>query len=128
MIRTFLGGFAAFGLLCSSVAAQADDITLGRTILLEHSNHGAEIPLIICRKTDAVKIRAERDLHLRKAVFTFRNGETRTIQFQRKLKKGETTDWRKFSYRRCVKHIEVFGEAKDGTAGVKVLGRERDKD
>ncbi|MGI2260708.1 DUF2541 family protein [Shewanella sp. GXUN23E] len=115
---------AGFGAVAPVMAA--DHITLGRTILLEDGHHGAKIPLLVCRKTDAIKIKAERDLRLNKAVFTFRNGETRTINFYRNLKKNETTDWRKFAYRRCVKHIEVYGEAKDGTAGVKVLGREKD--
>ncbi|MCL1037414.1 DUF2541 family protein [Shewanella submarina] len=115
----------ALAALSAAAPAMADGhITLGRTILLEDGRHGAKIPLLVCRNTDAIKIKAERKARLRKAVFTFRNGETRTINFYRDLKKNESTDWRKFAYKRCVKSIEVFGEAKDGSAGIKVLGRD----
>ncbi|BDM65578.1 DUF2541 domain-containing protein [Shewanella sp. NFH-SH190041] len=126
MKKTVLAMLAGVTLMGAAGVQAAENITLGRTILLEDGNHGAKIPLIVCRKTDAIKIRAERDLKLRKAVFTFQNGETRTINFYRDVKKGDSTDWRKFAYRRCVKNIEVFGEAKDGTAGLKVLGRKKD--
>ncbi|SKA67883.1 DUF2541 family protein [Enterovibrio nigricans] len=113
------------GLMGVSSAAHADDkFTLGRTILLENANHGAEIPLLVCRRTDAIQVEARKDLHLRKVVVTFNNGETKTIRFHRKVKEDGTTDWRKFAYKRCVKKLEVFGESKNSSAGVRVYGRD----
>lgn len=111
-------------LFSAGFAAQAaEHITLGRTILLGNANQGAKIPLLVCRKTDAIQITAEKDLKLNKVVITFQNGDKKTISFYRELKKGQVTKWRKFAYKRCVKNIDVFGHAEHSTAGVKVLGR-----
>ena len=112
-------------LAVSNVAVADEQITLGRTILLEGGDHGAKIPLLVCRKTDAIRVKAERDLHLEKIKVTFNNGQTKTIHFYRDLKKNKYTDWRGFSYRRCVKKLEVFGNSDGSKAGVKVLGRKK---
>ncbi|WP_065188261.1 DUF2541 family protein [Shewanella woodyi] len=111
-------------LLVTACFAQADDqITLGRTILLGAGDHGAKIPLLVCRKADALKVRAERNLNLEKVIVTFNNGSTKTISFYRDLKKDQETQWRGFGYKRCVKKLEVFGNSDGSRAGVKVLGR-----
>ena len=101
--------------------AHADDkFTLGRTILLEHGNLAAKIPMVICRNTNAIKVKAEKDLELRKVVVRFQNGDEKTIRFQRVLKKDKMTDWRYFGYRRCVKNIEVYGNSEGSKAGVRI--------
>ena len=106
--------------------AHADDkFTLGRTILLEHGNLAAKIPMVICRNTNAIKVKAEKDLELRKVVVRFQNGDEKTIRFHRDLKKDKMTDWRYFGYRRCVKNIEVYGNSEGSTAGVRVYGKEK---
>ncbi|GEM75285.1 DUF2541 family protein [Vibrio sagamiensis] len=108
------------------VPVHADDkFTLGRTILLEHGNLAAKIPMIVCRNTNAIKIKAEKNLELRKAVVKFQNGEEQTIHFHRNLRKDNTTDWRYFGYRRCVKNIDVYGNSKGSKAGVRVYGKEK---
>ncbi|WP_444860471.1 DUF2541 family protein [Photobacterium phosphoreum] len=56
---------------------------------------------------------------------TFKNGETRNISFYRDLKKNQATSWRKFSYKRCVKKLEVFGHSDGIRADVKVFGRQK---
>ncbi|WP_162062813.1 DUF2541 family protein [Vibrio taketomensis] len=119
---------AAMSVLMFTATAHADDkFTLGRTILLEHGKHGAKIPLIVCRNTNAIKIKAEKELKLRKAVVTFQNGESKTINFYRDFDKDEQSDWRYFGKRRCVKSISVYGNADDSSkAGVRVYGKERD--
>ncbi|MBV7316524.1 DUF2541 family protein [Shewanella sp. NIFS-20-20] len=109
--------------LPSIAVADDEQITLGRTILLGSGDHGAKIPLLVCRKANAIKVKAERDLTLERVVVTFNNGDTKTIRFYRDLKKNQTTDWRKFAYKRCVKKLEVFGNSEGSKAGVKVLGR-----
>ncbi|WP_308443271.1 MULTISPECIES: DUF2541 family protein [unclassified Shewanella] len=126
-MKTFAASIivAASMLVSSSVAMADEQITLGRTILLEGGDHGAKIPLLICRKTDAIRVKAERDLHLEKIKVTFNNGQTKTIHFYRDLKKNKYTDWRKFAYPRCVKKLEVFGNSDGSKAGVKVLGRKK---
>ncbi|MFN1649822.1 DUF2541 family protein [Vibrio rotiferianus] len=106
--------------------AHADDkFTLGRTILLEHGNLAAKIPMVICRNTNAIKVKAEKDLELTKVVVRFQNGDEKTIRFHRDLKKGKMTDWRYFGYRRCVKNIEVYGNSEGSKAGVRVYGKEK---
>ena len=110
-----------------STLAQADGkFTLGRTILLEHGKHAAKIPLVICRRTNAIQIKAERELRLRKAVVKFQNGESKTINFHRNFKEDDKSDWRYFGYRRCVKSIDVYGNSERSTAGVRVYGKEKD--
>ncbi|WP_434996524.1 DUF2541 family protein [Vibrio scophthalmi] len=107
--------------------AQADDkFTLGRTILLEHGKSAAKIPMVICRRTNAIQIKAERDINLRKAVVKFQNGESKTINFYRDFKEDEKSDWRYFGYRRCVKSIDVYGNSERSTGGVRVYGKEKD--
>lgn len=110
-----------FGAATSVYASER--INLGRTILLENGNQAAKIPLVVCRKTDAIKLIAKRDLHLNKVIVHFQNGSEKTIHFYRDLKKGKETDWRKFAYKRCVKNIEVFGNSDGSKAGIKVVGR-----
>ncbi|MBC7004558.1 DUF2541 family protein [Photobacterium sp. BZF1] len=115
----------SLGLLGASPFAHADDkITLGRTILLGKSDHGAQIPLLVCRRVDAIKVKAERDMRLERVVVTFNNDDTKTIHFHRKLDKHDQTDWRKFAYTRCVKSLEVYGKAEGSSAGVRVYGRQ----
>ena len=123
--RSIITGLLMSACVLGSIsAAQAEDhINLGRTILLEHGNHGAKIPLLVCRKANAIKIKAERNVRLNRVVITFQNGDKKTISFYRDLKKDETTNWRAFAYKRCVKHIEVFGNSDGSKAGIKVLGR-----
>ncbi|WP_434355740.1 DUF2541 family protein [Parasalinivibrio latis] len=117
----------ALSLLGGAQLAHADDdFTLGRTILLGKSDHAAKIPLVVCRRTDAIQVKAEKGLFLQKVKVNFRNGESKTIQFQRWLKEDKKTAWREFAYKRCVKSLEVYGKAKDrdSTAGVRVYGRD----
>ncbi len=77
----------------------------------------------LCRNAKSIQIKAERDGILSKVIFKFQNGSSRVFQFQRKLIKNERTDWRRFSYERCVTDIQVHGRAEDGSAGIRVYGR-----
>ncbi|MGF1707067.1 DUF2541 family protein [Enterovibrio baiacu] len=113
------------GMLTLSSTAHAEErITLGRTILLENASHGADIPLLVCRRVNAIKLKADRDAYVRKVKVTFKNDETKTINFYRNIKEDATTDWRKFAYKRYVKKLEVFGESKNSSAGIRVYGRQ----
>ena len=124
LVTSLVIGASLFGATASM--AQADErITLGRTILLEVGNHAAKIPLLVCRKANAIKVKAERDLRLEHMVIKFRNGETKRINFYRDLKKGQETKWRPFAYQRCVKNIEVYGNSEGSRAGLKVYGNQK---
>ncbi|MDD9158097.1 DUF2541 family protein [Aliivibrio sp. S4TY2] len=101
----------------------SEQITLGRTILLKIGDEGAKAPLILCRRADAIKIQAEKNVYLKRAIVTFKNGDKKTINFYRDLKGGAETDWRSFAYKRCVKNIEVFGNSERTKAGIKIFGR-----
>ncbi|MEZ8142886.1 DUF2541 domain-containing protein [Enterovibrio norvegicus FF-33] len=112
-------------LLGIPTAAQADDrITLGRTIVFKNTDYGADIPLVICRRVNAIQVKADRDMYLQKVKITFKNGDTKTIRFYRDVGKDKTTDWRKLAYKRCVKKLEVFGKSENSSAGVRVYGRQ----
>lgn len=113
------------GLLGMSTSAIADDrVTLGRTILLETSaDFGAEVPITMCRRVKGIKIQAKRGVQLTKVEVKYQNGESRTLRSFRHLRKGESSDWRRFIRTRCVSHIKVFGRPTAGSsAGVKVYG------
>ncbi|MFS1428359.1 DUF2541 family protein [Vibrio splendidus] len=96
---------------------------LGRTIVLEKVSNNAIIPLNSCRYAKEITIRADKDMEIQKAKFTFKNGETRTFSFRDDLKEGERTKWRSFLYKRCIKKIQIFGKADDDRAGVRVYGK-----
>lgn len=118
MTRTLL----AAALLMGASAASAEQFTLGRTILLDHGR-AAIIPVPVCRMTDAIKIKAERDVDIKRVVVTFNNGGKRDIKFNRRLRKDHETEWRSLGSERCVDSIKVYGDAERSTGGIKVYGR-----
>ncbi|MGL5155440.1 MAG: DUF2541 family protein, partial [Aeromonas veronii] len=67
--RSLLGG--ALLVVASASHAGDDQFTLGRTILLGAGDHGATIPLVVCRQTKYIKVKAERDLTLDRVVVTY---------------------------------------------------------
>ncbi|WP_421182988.1 DUF2541 domain-containing protein [Aeromonas enteropelogenes] len=120
-VRALLGG--ALLAVASSSYAGDDQFTLGRTILLGAGDHGATIPLVICRQTKYIKVKAERDLTLERVVVTYGGDRTKTIYFDREMHGEKETEWRSLGSRRCVKKIEVYGNSERSKAGVKVFGR-----
>ncbi len=112
----------AGSILLGATSAHADQFTLGRTIVVKGSND-AVIPVPLCRKAKAIRVKAERGMHLKRVRVKFQNGERRTFQFNRGLAENQKTDWRKFAYPRCVTSLEVFGKPYGSKAGVRVYGR-----
>ena len=125
--RKACSGRALFGalLLVAASACQAgdDQFTLGRTILLGIGDHGATIPMVACRQTKYIKVKAERDLTLDRVVVTYGGDRTKTIRFDREMSSDKETEWKSLGSRRCVKKIEVYGNSERSKAGVKVFGR-----
>ncbi|WP_434471010.1 DUF2541 family protein [Aeromonas veronii] len=119
--RTLLGGILL--VMASASHAGDDQFTLGRTILLGVGDHGATIPLVICRQTKYIKVKAERDLTLDRVVVTYGGDRTKTIYFDQDMRGDTETGWKSLGSRRCVKKIEVYGNSERSKAGVKVFGR-----
>ncbi len=114
------------GLMAAPALANAESILLGRTVLLEHTIKGAQIPVNPCRRVNAIKVEARRDLFLSQVMVKFQNGEEKTMGFHRKLNAGEKTKWRPFhlsNRKRCVTHIEVKGTSENSTGGIRIYGR-----
>ena len=125
--RKACSGRALFGalLLVAASACQAgdDQFTLGRTILLGIGDHGATIPMVACRQTKYIKVKAERDLTLDRIVVTYGSNRTKTIKFDRDMLADKETERKSLGSRVCVKRLEVYGNSEGSKAGVKVFGR-----
>ena len=115
--------FTLAALLAAPQALAGDQFTLGRTLLLGIGDSGATIPLLVCRPTKYVKVKAERGLTLERLVVTYGDDRTRTVRFDREMDKDQETQWQSLGTRRCVKQIQVYGNAEGSKAGVKVFGR-----
>ncbi|MCX7127225.1 DUF2541 family protein [Aeromonas sp.] len=109
--------------VASACHASDDQFTLGRTILLGIGDHGANIPMVACRQTKYIKVKAERDLTLDRIVVTYGSNRTKTIKFDRNMRADKETEWKSLGSRVCVKRLEVYGNAEGSKAGVKVFGR-----
>ena len=116
--KSLLGGV----LLAVACSANAGQFTLGRTILLD-GGRAAIVPVPMCRMVDAIKIKAERDVEIKRVVLTFQNGGKKNINFNRDLRKNQETEWRKLGMERCVDSIKVYGNSERSTGGIKVFGR-----
>ena len=121
-VKIILACLLASSMLLGATTAQADQFTLGRTIVLKGSNE-AVIPVPLCRKAKSISVKAERGMNLKRVKVNFQNGESRTFHFNRGLAENQKTDWRKFAYPRCVTSLEVFGKPYGSKAGVRVYGR-----
>ncbi len=114
------------GLLLSSNVAMARDVMLGKTILTSAGGKSAEIPIAVCKRVNDVRIEARRDLFLARVILKYQNGESQTLEFNRKLKADSYTSWRPINLtgrERCVTHVEVRGTSHGSTAGVTVHDR-----
>ncbi len=119
-----LGVIALFSF--TAFSAQADkDIKLGQTLLFQKGQLEANIPLLLCRRVNAIKIQTEKNIYLKKAIVTFKNEKTKVIAFNRKLKANTETNWRPFAYKRYVKNITVFGNSEPLKAGITVFGKRK---
>ncbi|CEO41071.1 DUF2541 domain-containing protein [Photobacterium kishitanii] len=122
MKKGLIGLALLAGGLVTSLPATAGTFTLGHTWLLEIGNVKGKIPFPICRNAKGFKIEAQRDLKLDRVKVRFRNGEEKTYNYYRDVKKDKDTGARLFGYERCIKHIEVSGNSEGTRAGVKVIG------
>lgn len=124
--KFFSGVLIIVGTLAASTIVHADEILLGRTILLSGPpGKMADVPIIGCRKVDAIRLQAVRGLRLNRVKLKFQNGQEREFQFQRELGKREKTMWRPLAFPRCVTHVKVYGYSKHTTSGIKVYGRQK---
>ncbi len=113
---------AASSLMLLPSTAMAGTFTLGHTWLLKIGNVKGTIPFPICRNAKGFKIEAQRDLRLERVRVRFQNGEEKTYNYYRDVRKDNDTGVRLFGYERCIKRIEVEGNSKGTRAGIKVIG------
>ncbi|MFM1647822.1 DUF2541 domain-containing protein [Aeromonas salmonicida] len=109
-------------LIVATAANAGGQFTLGRTVLLD-GGRVATIPVPMCRMTDAIKIKAERDVNIKRVVLTYNNGGKRTVNFNRDIRENKETEWRSLGSERCVDSIKVYGSSERSTGGIKVFGR-----
>lgn len=109
-------------LVTATMANASGQFTIGRTVLLD-GGRVATIPVPACRMTDAIKIKAERDVNIKRVVVIYGNGGKRTINFNRDLRENKETDWRSLGSERCVDSIKIYGSSERSTGGIKVFGR-----
>ena len=110
-------------LLLAPAAMAESQFTLGRTLLLGMGDQAATIPIIGCRPTKSLKIKAEREAHLDHIVVIYGNNKRKSIKLNQTLRAGEESQWRSLGSRLCVKKLELFGNAEGNKAGIKVFGR-----
>jgi hypothetical protein len=125
MLSRYISSRALLGsalLIVATTANAGEQFTLGRTVLLD-GGRVATIPVPVCRMTDAIKIKAERDVKIKRIVVTYGNGGKRTINFNRDIREDKETEWRSLGSERCVDSIKVYGSSDRSTGGIKVFGR-----
>ncbi|MFQ2764126.1 DUF2541 domain-containing protein [Aeromonas caviae] len=104
--------------------AMADeDIRLGQTILLGVGDHPAIIPMLACRPTKSIMVKAGRELTLEWVKVFYGNDRSKTLYFDKVLKEDQESGWQSLGSRLCIKRIEVYGNSEGSRAGVKVYGR-----
>lgn len=115
--------FTAFLLFPASQARADDEFLLGKTLLLGVGDHGATIPLIVCRPVKSIMIEARKELTLDRVKVFYGKSRSKTIQFDRTLKREQESGWKSLGSRLCIKRIEVYGNAEGSKAGIRVYGR-----
>ncbi|KLV50628.1 hypothetical protein SH16_00270 [Aeromonas caviae] len=104
--------------------AMADeDIRLGQTILLGVGDHPAIIPMLACRPTKSIMVKAGRELTLERVKVFYGNDRSKTLYFDKVLKEYQESGWQSLGSRLCIKRIEVYGNSEGSRAGVRVYGR-----
>jgi hypothetical protein len=69
-------------------SAMADeDIRLGQTILLGVGDHPAIIPMLACRPTKSIMVKAGRELTLERVKVFYGNDRSKTLYFDKVLKR-----------------------------------------
>ncbi|MGL5130233.1 MAG: DUF2541 family protein [Aeromonas popoffii] len=111
-------------LLALPAPAMADDgFRLGNTMLLGVGDHPAIIPIIVCRPTKSIMVKAGRELTLDRVKVFYGNDRSKTLNFDKDLKEDQESGWKSLGSRLCIKRIEVYGNSEGSKAGVKVYGR-----
>ena len=107
----------------ASPALADDEFRLGKTILLGVGDHPAIIPMLACRPTKSIMVKAGRELTLERVKVFYGSDRSKTLYFDRDLKEDQESGWKSLGSRLCIKRIEVYGNSEGSKAGVKVYGR-----
>lgn len=106
-----------------SPAMADEDIRLRQTILLGVGDHPAIIPMLACRPTKSIMVKAGRELTLERVKVFYGNDRSKILYFDKVLKEDQESGWQSLGSRLCIKRIEVYGISEGSRAGVKVYGR-----
>ena len=107
----------------ASSALADDEFRLGKTILLGVGDHPAIIPMLACRPTKSIMVKAGRELTLERVKVFYGSDRSKTLYFDRDLKEDQESGWKSLGSRLCIKRIEVYGNSEGSRAGVRVYGR-----
>lgn len=107
----------------ASPALADDEFRLGKTILLGVGDHPAIIPMLACRPTKFIMVKAGRELTLERVKVFYGSDRSKTLYFDRDLKEDQESGWKSLGSRLCIKRIEVYGNSEGSRAGVRVYGR-----
>ena len=107
----------------ASPALADDEFRLGKTILLGVGDHPAIIPMLACRPTKSIMVKAGRELTLERVKVFYGSDRSKTLYFDRDLKEEQESGWKSLGSRLCIKRIEVYGNSEGSRAGVRVYGR-----
>ncbi|MGS3184634.1 DUF2541 domain-containing protein [Aeromonas taiwanensis] len=107
----------------TSPALADDEFRLGKTILLGVGDHPAIIPMLACRPTKSIMVKAGRELTLERVKVFYGSDRSKTLYFDRDLKEDQESGWKSLGSRLCIKRIEVYGNSEGSRAGVRVYGR-----
>ncbi|MCO4205137.1 MULTISPECIES: DUF2541 family protein [Aeromonas] len=107
----------------ASPALADDEFRLGKTILLGVGDHPAIIPMLACRPTKSIMVKAGRELTLERVKVFYGSDRSKTLYFDRDLKEDQESGWKSLGSRLCIKRIEVYGNSEGSRAGVRVYGR-----
>ncbi|WP_459166523.1 DUF2541 family protein [Aeromonas hydrophila] len=123
-LRILQGVLLSSLLWALAAPAMADDeFRLGKTILLGVGDHPAIIPMLACRPTKSIMVKAGRELTLERVKVFYGNDRSKTLYFDKDLKEEQESGWKSLGSRLCIKRIEVYGNSEGSKAGVKVYGR-----
>jgi len=104
-------------------AMAEDEFRLGKTLLLGVGDHPAIIPMLACRPTSAIMVKAGRELTLDRVKVIYGNDRSKTLHFDKRLQEDQESGWKPLGSRVCIKRVEVYGNSQGSKAGVKVYGR-----
>ncbi len=111
-------------LLLSPAVFASDEFRLGSTLLLSIGESEAIVKPLVCRYTDALQLKVEKqNARIEELKVFYKDGSSRTVKVGKEVGKDQRSDWLKLDRRKCITKIRVDGYSKSKMAEVKIYGR-----